>query len=604
MTLSIRQNQARKMDEVRAALARPQFVHIIARILVHEPAPSGSRRCPCCGSTAARVAEEIDDGEVLIHRTTGRRIRREQLQPATWDKAVAIAERHEVKLRVSRVQLPLLVDDSDRHILCAGSHRSGKTTLAVLWTVRQWIRRGGRRLRFWFIGETHDKAFEMVKTVFEGDGIAPPILPTALAVRRPATHKAADLNTIMLDGSLWQIRRFNSDPTAGGLKSRPIVAGCTDEAAEMKHPNALTALKGRCIDLRGRLFLATSPVGGSFLKPEIVEQCEEWDRMPADHPARANGEHTGARWISANLSMIYNPWLDPEAVRRDTAAQDPDSPSFKRDYLGLWVSNGGRLWRFTTERHVFIHEARRVLDMLPLANQRAGCPQRRVTDDCVRRIFQTRENPSYRGMRAANSAYILGGDVNISPQSTVVCEVTADAKDSKNRDRWHLWVFDVLRTFKGHAMIHADMLASTAWARAWGPLAKVSPFKGCGIVLDAQAFLYEPTAHRYGGDPQGLAELFGDRGFDARAPQYRSDPSGTRPVNPGRRESHMLIHRLIEEGRFHVSQFAMPLVKGLMEQEAEQNGVTPVKNDVLASAVDAVRYAAWAIFHGGHESIS
>lgn len=605
MTLSVRQTQIRKMADVRAALSRSPLVHIVSTILVHEPAPPGAKPCLCCGSVTAAIVETINDGQVLIDRGTGRRIRPGQLRPATWARACELAERHEVALRVSRVQLPLLVDATDRHRLVAGSHRSGKTTLALLFAVRQWIHRGGKGKRFWFVAEKLEKAHELVKTIFEGDGRAPPILSSSLAVRRPDKHTAADLNTLMVDGSIWQLRRFNADPTAGNLKSRPIVCGVTDEAAEMKHRNALTALEGRCVDERGVLFLSTSPVAGSFLKGEIVEQCEEWERMPADHPAKATGEHRGARWISASVSLLENPWLDHEGVRRDMAAQDKDSPSFKRDWLGLWESNAGKLWRFDVERrHVFIHEARTVLDMISMANHRAGCNQRRVTDEVVRRIFQTRVNPHYKGLRASNSAYVLGGDVNCSPQTTVICEVTADAKDPKNRDRWHLWVLDVLQTFKGHSIIHADMLASTAWARRWAPLSTASPFKGCGIVLDGESFSRDPTAHKYGGDPQGLAEIFGDRGFDARAPVYRADPSGLKPHNPGRRDSFLLVHRLLEEGRLHVNQRAMAVIKSFINQEASPDGVTAVKNDRRDSAVDAVRYAAWAVWHGGSEAIT
>lgn len=605
MTLSVRQENARRMAEVRAALERPQYVHLTATILVHGPAPAEGPRCacPCCGSEHARIVREIHDGEVLIDRASGRRIRPGQLQAATWARALEVAERHEIKFRVSEVQLPILVDDTDRHVLLAGSHRSGKTTLALLWAVRQWLHRGGKLRRGWFVAETHDKAFELVRTIFEGDGAGcPPILPASLAARRPPSPKAGDLNTVMVDGSLWQLRRFAASPTAGGLKSRPIVFAVTDEAAEMKHENALTALQGRCVDLRGRLFLATSPVGGSFLQTKIVEPCETWALMPADHPVKASGEHVGAQWISESINLTQNPWLDPEGVRRDIAAQDKDSGSYKRDYLGQWVSGAGPMWRYDDDRHTFIHEARRVLDMMPLASRLAGRPQRRITDALVRKLFQVRPNPAYRGLRATNTAYLCGMDVNGGNRAmnTVILEVTADAAAPDDRDRWHWWIFDTCQTY-GDALLHAERMGSTAWARQFLPAAQASPVKGCGIVVDPQALFRDPTSHRYGGDPRGIVELYGDRGFDVRGPEYAIDQGGaSKPVaHIGRRDSHLLIARLLHEGRLHVSQrCAENLIKSFHRQEMSKDGCTPEKNDHLAGPVDALRMVVHACLHG------
>lgn len=604
MTLSVRQAQQRQLEEVRAALDRPQFVYLRARVVVHEPAPENGPRspCPCCGSMCARIARELDDGELVIDRASGRRIRPGQLRPGTWARVLEIAERHEVAFRVSEAQLPLLLDDSDRHVLCAGSHRSGKTTIALLWMVRQWLRRGGKLRRFWFVAGGYEGAFELVRTIFEGDGNAPPILPASLAARRPASAKAADLTTIMCDGALWQLRRFGSDPTAGGLKSRPIVAAVTDESGEMKHENALTALEGRCIDMRGRLFLPTSPVGGSFLQSKIVEPCEDWARMPDDHPLKASGEHVGAQWISASINLLQNPWLDPEGVRRDIAAQDKDSPSYKRDYLGQWVTGAGPMWRYDDERHTFIHEARSIADMLPIASAIVKTPQRRITAELVRRLFRRSPNPGFRGMKAANDRYLLGCDVNGGNRAmnTVVVEVTADAADPDDKDRWHFWVFDVVQTWGSDSLQHADKMASTAWAKQWAPGATESPLKGCGIIVDPQALFRDATAHRYGGDPRGLVELYGDRGFDVRAPEYKATSSGVAPVPYiGRRDSHMLITRLLHEGRLHVSQrCAGNLIKSFHRQEVSPDGCTPTKNDHLAGPIDALRYLVHACLHG------
>lgn len=606
MTLSVRQAQQRQLEEVRAALDRPQYVHIRARILVHEHVHEDMPRrpCPCCGSVFARISREIPDGEVLIDRASGRRIRPDELRPETWARALAVAEHHEIAFRVSEVQAPLLLDDTDRHALIAGSQRAGKTYLACVWIARQWLHRGGKLRRFWFVGSTHDAAFELLRTIFDGDGKAPPILPASLALRRPKSSVGVGerLNTIMIDGSLFQLRRFGADPTGSRLKSRPIIAGITDEAAEMKHENALSALTGRCIDYRGRLFLATTPVGGSFLQSKIVEPCEDWARMPAADPLKVSGQHVGAQWISASLNMTQNPFIDPEGVRRDLAGADKESAAYQRDYLGLWVSGSGAMWRYDDERHTFIHEARSIADMLPFASRIVGTPQRRITAELVRRLFRRAPNPAYKGMKAANDRLLCGMDVNGGNRAmnTVVVEVTADEAAPDDKDRWHWWVFDVVQTWGGDALKHAETMASTAWARQFMPGAAESPLKGCGIIVDPQALFRDPTAHRYGADPRGLVEVFGDRGFDVRPPETKATSNGPTPVPYiGRRDSHMMITRLLHEGRLHVSQrCAGNLIKSFHRQEVSKDGCTPEKNDHLAGPVDALRYLVHACLHG------
>jgi len=611
VTLSVKQENIRRMAEVRAALERPQLVHVTARILVHGKAPADEPRrpCPCCGSPFARIVREVPDGEVLIDRATGARILPGQIRPETWARALEVAECHEVAFRVSEAQYPLLVDDTDRHALIAGSQRAGKTYLTCVWIAREWLHRGGKLRRFWLVAQRHEGAFELLRILFEGDGKAPPILPEALAVRRPKSAKAGDLNTVMVDGSLLQLRRFGSDPTASGLKSRPIVAGITDEAAEMQHENALRALLGRTIDYKGRLFLATTPVGGSFLREKVVEPCEVWERLPPDHPDRVNGTHDGARWISASISMLANPFVDPEGVARDIAAADKDSPSYKRDVLGLWCAGGGLMFpHFSDERHTFVHEARRVADMLPLVNRLAGAPQRNVTADLVRELFQKRSNPDYRGLRATNTTYLLGQDVNGGRRAmnTCIVQVTAPAGAAGlDPDKLHYWVVDVKQSFNSDSLKHADSMGpgpeGTKWARAcWARDAPASPLVGCGIICDATAMRYDPTHTRFGGDPRGLVEVYGDRKFDLRAAQYVTTSSGPKAAQPKPDETYLLLSRVIAEGRLHVHARCAPnLIKSLLRQErSDKAGFTPTKDDAVNGPVDALRYLLFACTYG------
>ncbi len=241
--------------------------------------------------------------------------------------------------------------------------------------------------------------------------------------------------------------------------------------------------------------------------------------------------------------------------------------------------------------------------MRPEVDRRAGRRQVRVTDSIARRIFQARSNPHVRGLKASSTAYLLGADVNRSPMVTVAVEVTADAADPTNRDRWHVWVIDHVYTYKGHSLAHVQRLSSERWARTWAPTVDASPYKGCGIILDPTSFSRDPTADAFGGDPRGIAKLFSDHGFDARAPQYRVDGAGPHALHVPRKDSHLLLHRLIDEKRLHVSVRAHLLSTALCEQEAAPCGLEPLtvshsKSDRLANPVDGLRYLCHAISHG------
>ena len=60
-----------------------------------------------------------------------------------------------------------------------------------------------------------------------------------------------------MDGSVIDLRGFTNDPGAERLKSDSIVAGLVDEAAHMSKPDSLVALRGRCLETGGRLWLAS-----------------------------------------------------------------------------------------------------------------------------------------------------------------------------------------------------------------------------------------------------------------------------------------------------------------------------------------------------------
>lgn len=609
MTATIKQTMARRIEEIEAALARPRFLHLRPEILVHGPAGKGAHRCPCCGSAHAAIVERIPQPDLLIDAVSGRRIYRGEVSAPTWEKVEAEAARFELPLRCSVAQLPLLLEEDDRFILAASGNRAGKTQCGLTWSALQWLRRGGPGRRFWLVGPTLAKAYGMLDKLVRGDVDTPPVLPPELVITRPDSPRSSSLITVLADGSIIDLKHFGGQG-AEPLKSDRIVAAQVTEAALMPAPDTLAALRGRVLDLDGRLYLDTTPTPTSFLKGHVVDAAHEFARLAEDDPKRVAGEHPGARWRVVSFALDENPWLDTEVLARELAALDPDDPASQRDWKGLWVANSGPLWRdFDMEKHVHVDEARTLAEMSRTVFERTGCKVHEITEKVARRLFTSRANPHYRGMKATNLRYILASDVNKHPMSTVVLQVSADPAKPDDKDRWHVWVFDLWPTPHTNPIAHAERLVDLVWVRTWAGSVTVSPYKGCGMIVDPSAIGHASalTGTRY--NPRGLAEAWGRLGFDTRGPEYKSSPDGPKLVHPLKKwDTYLLLQKLLRQRRLHVSRRADQLITSFLEQLDSGNGVEPIKDshtksDFISSALDATRYGVWAIFHGGHEAI-
>ncbi len=587
--------------EVAARKSRPRFLRVVAVLSVHDRRRATDPvRCRCCDSTTAATVETVPVCDLVIDLVTGDRLLAEDMGPREWADLCALAELEQLEFRCSKHQRPLILDDTPRHLFASGGNRSSKTTAGLIWLVVQWLKRGGSRRRFWLCASTGKKAHELLMKIFRGTGESPRILPPRLYTRAPATHRSGDQTTTMIDGSIFDLKSYDGDPEGERLKSDAIVAALVDEAAHLAGKEPLDVLRGRCMDVEGggRLFLATTATPDSFLKDEVVTKALAFNALPDGDPAKTD-KHEGSRWLFAKFPLIDNPWIPRENIERELSTLDPADPSVLRNYYGEWTSSTGPLWTaFDPEKHILAHEARD-FDGLGMGYRvAAGAANHRdITSECVSLVFGN-VSPHYRGVRATNRRYILGTDCNVHPMSSCVISVTAPADAPKERDKWHFWCWDVVRTPHGSSFAHVEELASAFFGRIMDPGSKTSPLAGAGVILDAQAFGRDPTAHRFGGDPQGIAQLFGRRGFDARAPRYISvEKKGKVPVPPSRMDSYLLMGRLLREGRLHISNRASPLLESLVDQQDAGNGWEPVKNDRLSSPIDGLRYALWALVH-------
>lgn len=603
-----RSRLATAIEQLTAQLERPRFLRVVATFLVHDrPEVWMGERCLCCNSKEAVIVERLPAADVVIDTCTGRRILPTDVTAQEWAELCELAESHTVPLRCSRKTLPLLLDETGRHIFAAGGHRSSKTTAGLTWLALQIIRHGGRERRFWLVGKTDQSAFRLLAKLFAptpspSGGEVPPILPAVLVTRAPATHRASNLTTVLVDGSIIDLRTFANDPEAARAKSDPIVAALVDEAAHLPSDAWMSALRGRCIDLGGRLWLASTATPSSVLNA-LVEKCKEWAHLPPDDARRSTGEHEGAAWVFESLPLLDNPWFNLARIQAEMRTVDMSRPENRRDYLGEWCASEGLCWtNFKPERHVVVHEARTFSALSPriLADHRAG-GHVDITPTIARALFG-RPNPHVRMARASNFRFIIGQDVNCNPMSSVLLQISAPADKLEDRDAWNYWVIDTVSTPTSNSLAHAERLVSTQIARVLDPDGRGNPLAGCGVIMDATSVTRDPTAHKYNGNGQtgSGAETFWRSGLDVRAPAYRKTTTG-KPGhhNPDVLARFTLAHRLVNEGRLHVFSRAGELLRAFDTQLATPDGIVPLDGrrghwDKIMGVMDAATYAIYA----------
>jgi hypothetical protein len=596
---------AQAIAELAETLSRPRYLRIRATIKVHgRRAEVDGTRCPCCSSPDAEIVQELDAGDLVIDLQTGQRISAAEVTTAEWGELCGLAETHELAVRCSTKTLPLLLDDSDRHIFASGGNRAAKTTTGLAWLALQWLRRGGRERRYWLVAPTDGRAFRLLSKLFRGTGESPPILPAALIDRAPDSHRASNLETRLVDGSLFDLRTFANDPGAERLKSDAIVAAVVDEAAHLPSPNSLSALRGRCVDAAGRLWFASTPRPSSFLKATVVDQALEFERLPAEDPRKASGRHEGAAWLFTALPMLENPWVPLANIEREMRTLDMSKPEYARDAAGTWVADEGLYWegKFDPERHVYDHEERDLATWSPSYLARVGAAGHVPITGYVRqRICSSpSRNPHHATIRSTNSRFLIGQDVNLLRMESVVTQVSAPPDQKHDPDTWHVWVQDCVTSVRTNDASHAARLVSVELSKVFDPRGSTRTLDGCLVVMDP-TFITEVDAHqRRHGQSGSVVDIFARHNLEVRAPTYRlSKEGGWKKVVPGRAPRFAVLRRLLAENRLHVASRCGPLLEAFATQLSEPDGHCPLdarhgKWDERMGPVDALKDLVYA----------
>jgi hypothetical protein len=591
------------------AEAQADRLHIVATIKVHDRRPEiDGTRCPCCGSVDAMIVQEIVAADLVIDVATGVRTTSEGYTSKAWAAFTAGAERHDVPIRCSVRTLPLLLDKSPRHIMASGGNRASKTTTGLYWFALQYLLHGGAMRRFWLISITEKDCFELLEKLFlgvpspSGGPPVPPILPAALVATSPETCRASDKQTRTVDGSLIDLIPFKNDPTASRGKKHPIVAGLVDEAANLPAPAWLSTLRGRCVDFGGRLWFASTATPDTFLKEEVVDKIEEWERLDAEDPIRLSGAHEGAAWLGAPLAMVDNPWVPLAFIEHAMLTLDMAKPENQRDFLGVWRANEGLFWedKFDPERHSFGHEHRDLSKWSARFLAEVGAEGHVPITGRVRaRICSTpARNPHHATIKSTNNTYLIGQDVNYRMESVLV-QVTAPPDRRDDPDSWHFWVQDCVTSVRSNTDAHAARLVSVELSKVFDPGGSGRTLDGALVIMDA-THMTPVDAHQSRHHQSGSAmDIFARHNLEVRAPSYRLSEGKWRKQQPERVATFEILVRLLREGRLHVSSKCGPLLEAFAKQLSEPNGRCPLdarrgKADERMGPVDALRYVVYA----------
>lgn len=590
-----------------AALSdRPRYLRVTATFMVHDRREViDGTRCACCNSPDAVVVEERPAADLVIDLVTGERIREGDRSTAEWAELCALAQRHAVPLRCSVKTLPLLLDATPRHIFASGGNRAAKTTTGLYWTALQWLLHGGPERRIWLVASTDAKAFRLLEKLFKGTGESPAILPAALIERAPDTARASDLLTRLVDGTLIDLKGFHGDPGAERLKSDSIVCALVDEAAHLPGPDSLIALRGRCLDAGGRLWLASTPRPSSFLKSEVVDECLEWERLPPEDERKQSGAHEGAAWVLAHMPIIDNPWIPLDNILAAMKTMDLSRPEAARDMEGRWVANEGLYWedKFDPEKHTFGHEQRDCTQWSPKFLASVGAAGHVPITGLVRkRICSTpARNPHHATIKSTNDKYLIGQDLNFRMESVIV-QVTAPPDKKDSPDHWHVFVQDCVTSVRSNSDAHAARLVSVELSKVFDPGGSSRTLDGCLVIMDPSAMTPVDQHQRKHGQSGSVMDIFARHNLEVRAPAYRQSHGDWKRVILPREPTFAILTRLLAEGRLHVASRCGPLLEAFATQLSEPNGHCPLdsrrgKWDERMGPVDALRYVVYAAFN-------
>jgi len=561
---------AHQAEQYCAQDAIPRNLHLQSRILVHRRRRRLGPPCPCCGSKHAEIERTLDDIDVLIDTQKGTRVVKTLQNAATFDNWARQATTVPILLRCHEAQLELLLDETHKVVAAFGGNRSGKTSVAIYWIVRYWMKRGGKGARFWLCAHERDQAMTLLDKLLLGEyteQYSPPALPEIrpgvpmLAKRWPTSPQSSDLSVDMVDGSKFYLK--HAGKKGGNLKSKSIIAGILDEACEVIHRENWTILLARTVDSGGAIFAPTTPIAGHWMRDEVV------DAVDCKH----------IKW--KDLSMQDNPWISPDEVQR-TIETIGDKATVDREIHGKWVGTGPRMWvDFDRTRHLHIAEWRTV--------EESQGEFLNLTPKLAPTVFRRHKK---------RITIMLGQDFNGWPMSTLVASIVCrPGVDQADRNNWILYILDEILTGTSRkpATVYSHFEFMVEKAHKFRGLPE-GFFANLPAVVDGTGCSYSPE---YQSRSMSHKRAMEECGYTVVPPMWHRKTGN--PCNPNKLDQISLVRKLLNSDRLLINEQRCPrLIEGLEAQQRKDNGmpdkVSGAKSDRLSGPIDALEYLAWPFY--------
>lgn len=578
MPRRVEHSRERAVDALEIEAELPELVLARFHFLTHDRS-SSSGRCPCCDSDCTKIVEDIPDFDLLIDTARERRyLRHEVRNLALFDELAEEAVVVDVPLRCAVTDLAILTETIVRVFALLGGARSRKTHTMLTLLLRLWGLRGGWGRHGWLLGPELDRAFLLVEKWALGEGDAPPICPHELMVTWPTSLPELRVRPSfpMIDGFLWTCRHAGHQ--GRNLAARNVELIGWTEAATTRSEVNFTRARGRIVQSKGIMVLDAVPEPRNWVATSVIEPAKQ---EATDLEA---GKLVGRRtYRCERMSIAQNVWVDPEeaeAFRRDLARIDPRMAAREAD--GDWNGDAELCFEYDGKRHSFDpgDPYTDALDFLGLV-------------DCTEIVTAT--------YFAREHKHAIAGDINAYPHTDLVARFGVRKGESPYVPRnWHIVFVDQMQLHGVDSDQAAQALAKY----------KNGTYEGAAFIIDATSML---ERHNAGGAlnarRQILAhEAYARAGFEVMGPIRR----GTDFSNPERYDGTLLQRRLMRFGgpdmpgtvtRFHVDRrTCMPYIHSIQKQQAEADGITPVKipqtlqDRTVGAFTDCARMLQWPFF--------
>lgn len=478
----------------------------------------------------------------------------------------------DLPLRCTPDTVEIVTDTEHPVIAGVGAARSMKTQTGCVWYARQWVLRGGLGTISWLLGPELDRAFVLVEKLFIGEGDNPPVFPSELVRRFPASKDSHDQTVELIDGHVAHVKHMGKK--GANLTARGVVFAQATEMATVSDEKNFVRLLGRTVQSRGQIYLDAVPESRNWVQHAILDGAIA-EQQEIEDAIKAGTKPNPPTYRVVQLSQSLNVWVALEAAAafmRNLKRIDPRMAA--REAGGEWV-NDKDLWlpQFDKARHTFDPLGADPLDFLGY-------------EDCT-------QQASLRWFSTPKT-HVIACDINARPHTALMARfgVPKGARPDIPAN-WNVFLIDILQVYGVDSLEAARELA----------VYRGGSYKGAGVIIDATSTM---ERHNAGGVlNQRLnmipKEAYERAGFETRGPQRQKD--GERYCDPAKFDSSLVVRGLFAADRVHIVRGdAQAVIYALTQQQTEDDGVTPekrastVQDRKVASVTDVLRYLIWPFF--------